>query len=64
MVKAADEFHTRTTAPNRLWQTDFTYLEVVGWGWFHLSTVLDDLSRYVIRHTIRQRRLPHQRQAA
>jgi transposase InsO family protein len=48
VIKAADAFKDKTTAPNQLWQTDFTYLKVIGWGWFYLSTVLDDFSRYII----------------
>ena len=48
LLKAADTFPHPTTAPNQLWQTDFTYLKVIGWGWFYLSTVLDDYSRYIL----------------
>lgn len=48
VIKADNEFKDKTNAPNEMWQTDFTYLKVIGWGWFYLSTILDDYSRYVI----------------
>lgn len=48
VMKAADEFRDKTVRPNQMWQTDFTYLKVIGWGWFYLSSVLDDFSRYII----------------
>ena len=47
-MKAADRFANPTTAINQLGQTDFTYLKVIGWGWFYLSTIMDDFSRYII----------------
>jgi putative transposase len=48
VIKAADEFKDKTTRPNEMWQTDFTYFKIIGWGWVYLSTVLDDFSRYII----------------
>jgi len=48
VITAADKFRTPTHRVHELWQTDFTYFEVIGWGWYYLSTVLDDYSRYVI----------------
>ena len=48
VIKAANEFKDKTTAANQLWQTDFSYFKVIGWGWFYLSTILDDYSRYII----------------
>jgi putative transposase len=48
VLKAAQRFAHPTTAVHQLWQTDFTYLKVIGWGWYYLSTVLDDFSRYIV----------------
>ena len=48
VLSAADEFKDKTTRPNQLWQTDFTYLKVTGRGCFHLSTIRNVYSRYII----------------
>ena len=52
VMKAAERFANPTTAINQLWQTDFTYLKVIGWGWYYLSTVLDDFSRYIVAYKL------------
>lgn len=48
LMSASSSFKDKTTAVNQMWQTDFTYFKVIGWGWYHLSTILDDYSRYII----------------
>ncbi len=48
VMAASDKFKHPTRSINELWQTDFTYFKVVGWGWYYLSTVLDDYSRYIL----------------
>lgn len=48
VVSAADKFKNPTTRVDEMWQTDFTYLFVRNWGWYYLSTVMDDYSRYII----------------
>jgi putative transposase len=48
VMSAAEKFVHPTTHVHELWQTDFTYFKILGWGWYYLSTVLDDFSRYII----------------
>lgn len=48
VMSASDSFKDKTTAVNQMWQTDFTYFKIFGWGWYYLSTVLDDYSRYIV----------------
>jgi transposase InsO family protein len=48
VMSASDRFQHPSSRVHELWQTDSTYFRVVGWGWYFLSTVLDDYSRYII----------------
>jgi len=54
LMKAGDKFQNPTRGVNELWQTDFTYFRIVGWGWYYLSSVLDDYSRYIISWKLTQ----------
>ena len=48
VISAHERFPQPTKAVNELWQTDFTFLKVTDWGWYYLSTVLDDFSRFIL----------------
>ncbi len=48
LITASNEFKDKTQFVHQMWQTDFTYFKIIGWGWYYLSTVLDDYSRYII----------------
>jgi len=48
LLSASDAFQHPTTRVHEMWQTDFTYFRIINWGWYYLSTVLDDFSRYII----------------
>ena len=52
LIKAANEFKDKTTRIHQMWQTDFTYFKVEGWGWFYLSSIMDDYSRFIIHHEL------------
>jgi len=48
LMQASDKFQQPTLRVNEMWQTDFTYFKIIGWGWYYLSTVLDDYSRFIV----------------
>ena len=42
-LAAGKEYPHKTTGPHQLWATDASYFRVVGWGYYYLVTVMDDV---------------------
>jgi transposase len=52
---AAEEYSYKPKRVNEQWQIDATYLKVVGWGWYFLISVLDDVSRRILAWLLQTR---------
>ena len=52
VITAKNKFDNPTKRVNEMWQTDFTQFLVIDWGWYYLSTVLDDYSRYILAYKL------------
>ena len=52
VITAKDKFDNPTKRVNEMWQTDFTQFLVIDWGWYYLSTVLDDYSRFILAYKL------------
>ena len=50
VITAKEKFDNPTRRANEMWQTDFTQFLVQDWGWYYLSTVMDDYSRYILAY--------------
>ena len=48
LLAAGNEFSNKPCFVHEMWQTDFTYFKILCWGWYYLSTIMDDYSRYII----------------
>ena len=48
VITAYEKFPQPTKRVNELWQTDFNFFKVIHWGWYYLSTILDDYSRFIL----------------
>lgn len=46
--KAAKEYWNKPKRVNEQWQSDITYIRIVGWGFYFLISALDDVSRYIL----------------
>ena len=48
LMQASYKFQHPTRLVNEMWQTDFTYFKILGWGWYYPSSGLDDYSRFIV----------------
>lgn len=48
LYQAAKLYELLPTGPNQLFQTDVTYINIPGYGWWYAVTVIDYFSRYLL----------------
>ncbi|MBC8297785.1 MAG: IS3 family transposase [Pelagibacterales bacterium] len=48
VMAAGKKFKDQPSRVHQQWQTDFTYFKIKNYGWYYLSTIMDDYSRYIV----------------
>ena len=48
VIGAAEEFKDKTTASTSSGKLTSPICKITGWGWYYLSTGLDDFSRFIV----------------
>ena len=48
VMAASKKFKDQPSRVHQQWQTDFTYFKIKNYGWYYLSTIMDDYSRYIV----------------
>lgn len=48
LISASNELKDKANFVHEMWQADFTYFKILGWGWCYPSTVIGDFSRYIV----------------
>ena len=48
VMAAGKKFKDQPSRIHQQWQTDFTYFKIKNYGWYYLSTIMDDYYRYIV----------------
>lgn len=48
VMAASKKFKDQPSRIHQQWQTDFTYFKIKNYGWYYLSTIMDDYCRYIV----------------
>jgi transposase-like protein len=48
IIKGRERLTTLSNKVNEIWTTEFIFIKLIGWGYYYLSVLFDDYSKYAI----------------